>query len=120
MNEGYKGVFAVRTEQTLLVLLFAVSEKRPRLKVSELVDVYETFQNETGVVFYGSPLRPHREALETDLRSDINSLREHSMLDKVDDVQISMLALPAASSFRVVPPLDRLIEIARQRLRLAA
>ena len=111
-------VYASTTDQVLLALLWAVRDQEQLVCEKKLAAVFEAFQQRTGTVLYGSVCRPDGEELRSDLATDLESLNSRGLIYRTENPHagITILGMPAANSLVLVPPLDQLVEIAREIL----
>lgn len=112
------GVYPSTTDQVLLALLWAVHCNDEPLSEETLAEIFAAFQQRTGTILYGPVRRSDLAALRFDLAADLESLAERGLIYRTPNphAEITVLGIPAASTLALPPPLDQLVDLARERL----
>ncbi len=112
------GVYPSTTDQVLLALLWAVHNDDEPVSEEALADIFVAFQQRTGTVLYGPVRRADVAALRFDLCADLESLAERGLIYRTANPHagVTVLGIPAASTLALPPPLDQLVDLARERL----
>jgi hypothetical protein len=109
-------VYASRTDQVLLGVLWAVRDICDDVSEPKLAGIFGRFQDETGTVLYGPVEGRTRASVAQDLDADLRSLEGRGMISRSDNphARVTMRGAPVASSLLLPPPFDRLVDIARE------
>ncbi len=105
-------IYATTSDQVLMALLYALRNADRHFRVQDMQQYVCEFQQCTGTIIYGSHRRPwDRESITQDIEADVADLRSRALMtcpDNPDELELTIIALPVASSFKLSPPLDRL------------
>ncbi len=111
-------VYASRTDQVLLGLLWSVRDLSGQVSEPLLASIFGRFQDETGTILYGTVEGRTTASVTADLDVDLSTLERRGMIARTENPHASVTTrgAPVAAKLALPAPFSRLVAIARDML----